>query len=56
MSGYFTLGDEGEIETNKFFPDKSEMAKFIDKILVQNSVHLYILQAIIIGILENLNV
>ena len=32
-NGYFTLGDEGEIDTNRFFKDSNELAKFIDKIL-----------------------
>ena len=32
-SGYFTLGDEGEIDTNRFFKNTDELAKFIDKIL-----------------------
>ena len=31
-TGYFSLGDEGEIDTEKFFKDSSELAKFIDKI------------------------
>ena len=33
MSGYFSLGDEGEIDTNRFFKDSNELAEFIDKIL-----------------------
>ena len=32
-NGYFTLGEEGEIDTNRFFKDSDELAKFIDKIL-----------------------
>ena len=32
-NGYFTLGDEGEIDTNRFFKDSDELAKFIEKIL-----------------------
>ena len=32
-NGYFTLGEEGEIDTNRFFKDSNELAKFIDKIL-----------------------
>ena len=32
-SGYFSLGDEGEIDTNRFFKDGNELAEFIDKIL-----------------------
>ena len=31
--GYFFLGEEGEIDTNKFFKNSDELAKFIDKIL-----------------------
>ena len=31
-NGYFSLGDEGEIDTNRFFKDSDELAKFIDKI------------------------
>ena len=27
-NGYFTLGDDGEIKTNRFFQDSSELAKF----------------------------
>ena len=33
--GYFNLGDEREIDTNRFFNDGIELAKFIDKILVK---------------------
>ena len=32
-NGYFTLGEEGEIDTNRFFKNSDELAKFIDKIL-----------------------
>ena len=32
-NGYFTLSDEGEIDTNRFFTDRNELAKFIYKIL-----------------------
>ena len=32
-NGYFSLGEEGEIDTNRFFKDSDELAKFIDKIL-----------------------
>ena len=39
-NGHFTLGDEGEIETNRFFRDNSELAKFIDKILDEYDDHL----------------
>ena len=30
-NGYFRLGDEGQIDTNRFFKDSHELAKFIDK-------------------------
>ena len=32
-NGYFSLGEEGEIDTNRFFKNSDELAKFIDKIL-----------------------
>ena len=32
-NGYFSLGDEGEIDTNRFFRDSDELAEFVDKIL-----------------------
>ena len=32
-NGYFSLGDDGEIDTNRFSKDSDELAKFIDKIL-----------------------
>ena len=38
-NGYFTLGDEGEIETNRFIRDGSELAKFMDKILEKCDDH-----------------
>ena len=38
-NGYFSLGDEGEIDTNRFFTDSNEVAKFIDKILDKNDDH-----------------
>ena len=38
-NGYFTLGDEGEIDTNRFFKDSDELAKFIDKILDKYDDH-----------------
>ena len=34
-NGLFYLGDEGEIKSNRFFWDSSELAKFIDKILIK---------------------
>ena len=30
-NGYFNLGDEGETDTNRFFKNSDELAKFIDK-------------------------
>ena len=38
-NGYFSLGDEGEIDTNRFFKDNNELAKFIDKILDKYDDH-----------------
>ena len=38
-NGYFTLGEEGEIDTNRFFEDSKEIAKFIDKILDKYDDH-----------------
>ena len=38
-NGYFTLGEEGEIDTNRFFKDSKELAKFIDKILDKYDDH-----------------
>ena len=38
-NGYFHLGDEGEIDTNRFFKDSDELAKFIDKILDKYDDH-----------------
>ena len=38
-NGYFTLGDEGEIDTNRFFKDSKELSEFIDKILDQYDDH-----------------
>ena len=29
--GCFSLGDDGEIATNRFFKDSKELAKFLDK-------------------------
>ena len=34
-NGYFTLDEEGEIDTNRFFKDSNELSEFIDKILDQ---------------------
>ena len=30
-TGYFNLGDEGEIDTNRFFKDSNDSAMFIDQ-------------------------
>ena len=30
-NGYFSVADEGKIDTNRFFKDNDELAKFIDK-------------------------
>ena len=38
-NGYFNLGDEGEIDTNRFFKNSDEQAKFIDKILDKYDDH-----------------
>ena len=38
-NGYFTLGEEGEIDTNRFFKNSNELAKFIDKILDKYDDH-----------------
>ena len=38
-NGYFTLGEEGEIDTNRFLKDSNELAKFIDKILDKYDDH-----------------
>ena len=32
-NGFFSLGDEGEIDTNRFFECSNYIAKFIGKIL-----------------------
>ena len=37
--GYFGLGDEGEIDTNRFSKDSNELAEFIDKILDKYDDH-----------------
>ena len=31
-NGYFSLGDDGEIDANRLFKDSNDLAKFIDKI------------------------
>ena len=38
-NGYFTPGEEGEIDTNRFFKNSDELAKFIDKILDKYDDH-----------------
>ena len=37
--GYFSLGDEGEIDIQRFFKDSNDLAKFIDKILEKYDDH-----------------
>ena len=38
-NGYFSIGDDGKIDTNRFFEDSIELAKFIDKTLDKNEDH-----------------
>ena len=38
-NGYFSLGEEGEIDTNRFFKNSDELTKFIDKILDKYDDH-----------------
>ena len=38
-SGYFTLGDNEEIDNNRLFTDSNELAKFIHKILDKHDDH-----------------
>ena len=38
-NGYFSLGEEGEIVTNRFFKYSDELGEFIDKILDQYDDH-----------------
>ena len=38
-NGYFILGDEGEIDTDRFFKDSKELVEFIDKILDKYDDH-----------------
>ena len=38
-NGYFGLSDEGGIDYNRFFKDRYELAKFIDKILDKYDDH-----------------
>ena len=36
---FFSLSDEGDIDTNRFFKDSDEIANFIDKILDKYDDH-----------------
>ena len=38
-NGFFSLGDEEEIDTNRFFKDINELAKFLDKIIEKYDDH-----------------
>ena len=38
-NGYFKIGDDGEIDTNRFFKDSNEIAKFVDKKLDKYDDH-----------------
>ena len=38
-NGYCSLGDEGEIDSNRFFKDSNELVMFIDKILDKYDDH-----------------
>ena len=38
-NGYFSLGGEGEIDTNGFFKDSNDLAKFMDKIPDKSDDH-----------------
>ena len=38
-NGYFSLGEEGEVDTNRFFKNSDELAKFIDKRLDKYNDH-----------------
>ena len=54
-NNYFSLCDEGEIDTHTFFKDSNELAKFVDKILKKMKIILlYNLQAIFICIFGKL--
>ena len=52
-NGFFSLGDEGEIDSNRFFKDRNELAKFVDNILDKYDDHpsLYY-TVILLGILN----
>ena len=54
--GYFSPGEEGEIDTDRFFKEINELGKFIEKYLIKmTTILLYNIQAIFIGNLEFLN-
>ena len=38
-NGYVSLGDDREIDTNRFFKDSGELAEFIDKIMNKYDDH-----------------
>ena len=38
-NGYFSVSDDGEIDTNRFFKNSDELVKFIDKILHKYDDH-----------------
>ena len=38
-NGYFSLGDNGEIDNNRVFKDSNDLAKFIHKILDKYDDH-----------------
>ena len=42
-NGYFSRGDEGKIDADRFFKDSSELAKFIDKLFDKFDEHASIL-------------
>ena len=55
-NGYFSLGDDGEIDTNRIFRDSNERAEFIDKVIDEYDDHpSKIIQVFIVGVLEILN-
>ena len=41
-NGYFSLGDEGKIDSNRLFKDSDKLAKLIDKIKDKDDDHLSI--------------
>ena len=38
-NGYFSVGDDGEIDTNRFLKDSDELAKFLNKMLDKYDDH-----------------